>query len=76
MNSRSKANKKKQQIKGYLDQLEDWKRENCIGFDLWTMRNEEKGFTLIQVQTKHGIAIIQVIDKDESFVVYTHKASY
>lgn len=74
--SHTKARKKRQEIKGTLDQLAQWRKDNCIGFDLWTMKNEEKGFTLTATQTKFGVAIIQTFKGQDSYVIFTHKESY
>lgn len=72
----NKARELKERIRGWQDQLKQWRLENCIGHDLWTMENKEQGFTLTATQTKFGVMIIQEIPKNAAFVIFEHKMSY
>lgn len=74
MNSRTRASKKKQEIKGTIDQYQQWRKDNCIGFDLWEVEHPKKGFKIVACQTKHGMTLVQLMEKE--FTVFTHKASY
>lgn len=60
-----------------LQQIEDWKKENRLGFDLWTtqvtyqvseIRN--KTLQLTCMQCKDGVYILQVDLSDNNWLVY------
>lgn len=54
--------------------LAKWKADNLIGSSLWTIEDPKGRFTLENVQTKFGLAIVQVYD-DKSFVIYNNSHS-